>query len=75
MTLYTILPLETVFAGMDKVEQEEYVEVSINGVTMQVKPINAQQASIVRLLSCNPQDYLNPQYSPGRIIEFQAMVN
>lgn len=75
MTLYTIIPMETVLAGMDKVEQEEYVEVSINGVTMQIKPINAQQASIVRLLSGNPQDYLNPQYAPGRIIEFQAVVN
>ncbi|WP_281887547.1 YlzJ-like family protein [Paenibacillus sp. YYML68] len=74
MTHYTIMPLEAVFEGYDKLEEATpAMEVVINGVTMQVQPINTQQAAIVRLISCNAQDYLNPQYAPGRLIEFQPV--
>lgn len=73
MTLYTILPIESVLHGMDEMEKETYVELNLNGIMMQVKPLNGHQASIVRLLSRNPQDFLNPQYTPGRIIEFQPV--
>ncbi|MCZ8519994.1 MULTISPECIES: YlzJ-like family protein [Paenibacillus] len=73
MTHYTILPLEAVMEGWGETEVQQPVEIVMNGVMMQVQPLNGQQASIVRLLSCNPQDYLNPQYAPGRLIEFQPM--
>ncbi|TVY10599.1 YlzJ-like family protein [Paenibacillus cremeus] len=71
MIHYSILPYETVMQGVEDVETP--VEIVINGVTMQVQQINPHQATIVRLLSCNPQDYLNPQYAPGRLIEFQPV--
>ncbi|AEI44277.1 YlzJ-like family protein [Paenibacillus mucilaginosus] len=72
MSHYTILPIEAVMEGIES-EIQAPVEIVMNGVMMQVQPLNGQQATIVRLLSGNPQDYLNPQFSPGRLIEFQPV--
>lgn len=72
MIQYTVMPLDVVMNGIDEMKDHP-MEVSVNGITMQVQPINATQATIVRLISPNPQDYLNPQYSPGRIIAFQPV--
>lgn len=70
MIHYTVLPLEMVMDGIDKMESNQ-MEIVVNGISMQVQPLNATQATIVRIISCNPQDFMNPQYSPGRVIEFQ----
>jgi hypothetical protein len=72
MIHYTALPLEVVMDGIEKMEATD-IEIMINGIMMQVQPLNTTQATIVRIMSGNPQDYLNPQYSPGRIIEFQPV--
>lgn len=74
MIHYTVLPLEAVLEGIDHEDFPRPIEIAVNGVAMEVQPINAQQATIVRLISCNPQDYLNPQYAPGRMIEFQPIL-
>ncbi|MED4603308.1 YlzJ-like family protein [Paenibacillus validus] len=74
MTHYTILPMDKVMEGIDAMESAtQLLEIVMNGVTMQVQPINQTQATIVRLISCNPQDFLNPQYTPGRLIEFKPV--
>jgi hypothetical protein len=73
MTHYTILPLEAVMDGIEEMKSTS-MEVMINGITMQVQPLNASQASIVRIISPNPQDYLNPLYSPGRVIEWRPVI-
>lgn len=70
MTLYSIIPEETVWEGRDSYEPS-YMEVQINGITMQVERLNAYQAKIVRIYSGNSYDYMNPAYSPGSILEFQ----
>jgi hypothetical protein len=70
MTLYTIIPEEKVFEGYENYNPE-YLEVDINGVAMQVEMVSGSQARIVRLLSCNANDYLNPSYTPGSMLEFQ----
>ncbi|MCR8630751.1 YlzJ-like family protein [Paenibacillus radicis (ex Xue et al. 2023)] len=72
MIHYTVLPMEVVMEGIEEMEVTS-VEIVMNGIMMQVQPLNSTQATIVRITSCNPQDYLNPQYSPGRIIEFQPV--
>lgn len=74
MTLYTPIPLETVFAGMDEFKPR-YMNIRLNGIDMQVEMINGIQARIVRLLSGNPNDYLNPAYAPGAVIEFQPALS
>lgn len=70
MTLYTVMPEETVWEGYDSYEPD-YMEVQINGITMQVERLNATQAKIVRIYSGNALDYANPAYTPGNLVEFQ----
>lgn len=70
MTLYTIMPEEVVWAGREEFNPV-YLDMEINGVSMQVERLNGAQARVVRLYSSNVQDYLNPAYAPGSILEFQ----
>jgi hypothetical protein len=42
--------------------------IEINGISMIVMENDQKQYEVVRLLSTNPQDYLNNQYYPGQII-------
>jgi len=69
MILYTPMPLEAVLEGIENVDDLQ--EIQLNGITMQVKVMDTGKAQIVRLISPNPQDYLNPSYAPGNYIQFQ----
>ncbi|NLU09586.1 MAG: hypothetical protein GXW90_01325 [Tepidanaerobacter acetatoxydans] len=68
MLLYTTMPLEIVLDGIYK--KREYKEIDTNGVKLIVECIGINQGKIVRLLSSNPQDFLNPNFFPGKIITF-----
>ncbi|WP_199623362.1 YlzJ-like family protein [Paenibacillus alkalitolerans] len=68
MILYTPLSLEQVFEGIEQLEAPQ--EITLNGITMQVERLSEAQARIVRLISPNPQDYMNEKYAPGSIIQF-----
>jgi hypothetical protein len=61
--------MEVVFAGMDS-QTYDYYELTVDGVTLQVEKVGLNQAKIVRLLSCKPDDYLNAAYMPGTMIQF-----
>lgn len=69
MILYSCMPEEIVFEGWDR-ELERPTEVTINGLLMEVQPVSPQEAKIVRLISPDPQQYLNPAYAPGQIIMY-----
>ncbi|TBL77787.1 YlzJ-like family protein [Paenibacillus thalictri] len=75
MIYYSTMPLEVVMEGFEQREQPKYFDITLNGIQMQVQAINERQASIVRIISANPQDYLNPNYAPGKLIEFQPVFN
>ncbi|WP_134686262.1 YlzJ-like family protein [Brevibacillus migulae] len=76
MIMYTTMPLELVFENMDQTEKQSIREISMGaGVTMLVEPISSSEGKIVRLISPNPQDYLNPRYAPGQTISFQPEFN
>ncbi len=64
------MPIEMVLEGMDK--KYEYKEIEIGGVKLVIEPIGVNQGKIVQLLSTNPQDFLNPNFAPGKIINFSA---
>ncbi|HHY42264.1 MAG TPA: hypothetical protein GX514_05390 [Thermoanaerobacterales bacterium] len=70
MVLYTSMPIELVMEGIDR--KYEFKEVEIEGVKLIIEPIGINQGKIVKLLSTNPQDFLNPNFSPGKIINFSA---
>lgn len=71
MIFYSIIPVETVFANMDQVEKQELREISYGHATMLVEQTGPFEGRIVRLISPNPQDYLNPHYAPGQTVRFQ----
>jgi hypothetical protein len=70
MTIYSIMPMEVIFAGMES-QTYDYYELTLNGIKMQVEKVGLNQAKIVRLLSYRPDDYLNAAYMPGTVIQFQ----
>lgn len=72
MILYTAVAPETVLEGMESY-QPEYLDIKLNGLDVQIEMLNGTQARIVRLWSPNPNDYLNPSFTPGTVIEFQPV--
>jgi hypothetical protein len=73
MILYSVIPTEVIFEGMENFNPQ-YEEIQWNGLTMQIEHVNHNQAKIVKLISTNPQDYLNPNYAPGTVIAFNPTV-
>lgn len=69
MILYTLMPLDTVLEGVDK--EYKIDEITIDSVKLLVEPINSRFGKIARLISTDPQDYLDPKFSPGSIFEYK----
>jgi len=69
MTIYTAMPIELVLDGV-QAEPAPLVEVSVNGLTMQVSPIAPGLGRIVRLLAAPLDAYLLPEYAPGQTIKY-----
>lgn len=72
MTHYTILPEEAYWE--DSSVQASYVELEVDGVWMQVRMDSANKATIIRLLRCSLDDYLNPELAPGMQITFTPVL-
>ena len=71
---YTIMPLEVVMEGSETFEPV-YSEMSWkNGGTLLVEEMGQNQAKVVRLISSDPLDYLDPAVQPGCIIEFKGNI-
>lgn len=71
MIIYSVMPMEAIMKGMDETEYH-FTEAEIDGLKMVVEHVpQTTEARIVRLLSPNPQDYLNPRYMPGQKIYFR----
>lgn len=69
MILHTPLPLEQVLEGWDKLRNPT-MELTLGHAVMEIEPINAKQARIVRLISPYANDYLAPEFAPGTIVEW-----
>lgn len=70
--IHSIIPAEELFFdGWEKTITAP-TDVMIGGITMQVTNGSDGQAQIVRLISGNPHDYMNPAYMPGSTIRFEA---
>lgn len=64
MILYTMMPHELVFAS----EEEEYSKqriVDFQGVPVLVETVAGDSARILRVMSSDPQHYLDERYTPG----------
>lgn len=71
MIIYSTVPMEVIFQNFEQMEKQELKELSYGAMTMLVEPTGPYEGKIVRLISPNPQDYLNPQYMPGQKINFK----
>ncbi|HHY92863.1 MAG TPA: hypothetical protein GX511_05940 [Firmicutes bacterium] len=71
MILYTPLPLEQVLEGFETY-QPQYEELVYRGHKVLVERTGVNQARLVRLLSTNPNDFLDPSFFPGSIITFSG---
>lgn len=67
--LYTVMPLELVLQESSKDVVENY-ELSITGGSVIVEALSMDKAKIIRVISSDPQVYLQPQLQPGSVIEF-----
>lgn len=70
MTHYTILPQEVYWNWDDQETKDSYTEIELGGVLMQVRMEQDNRATIIRLLRCSLDDYLNPAYTPGQQVTF-----
>lgn len=70
--IYSIIPTEELFFDGWEKTISAATDVTIGGITMQVVSDNDGQAQIVRLISGNPNDYMNPAFMPGSKIRFEA---
>jgi len=66
--LYTIYPPEVIFQVDEK---RHYFTIEFEGRTFVMELIDGQ-AQIVRLISPNPNDYLDPRWQPGTKVGFRV---
>lgn len=70
MIIYS--PISPELIWQDSIESGfKLVEDSINGIKIQIMITHDKTARIERILSTDPQDYLNLRYQPGRFIDYQ----
>lgn len=67
MILYTMMPEELIYPTNDYDFQKQKV-VEVNGVSVLVNEALPGEHFIVRILSSNPQDYMNAELTPGQKI-------
>lgn len=65
--IWTPMPLETVLEGWGA-EPAPTQEVHLDGRIFVVEMLNSRQYRLVRLISPNAADYLQPQWQPGRTL-------
>jgi hypothetical protein len=73
MILHSVIPNEVIFEGMEQFNPQ-YEVIELQGISMQVERISNNEARIVRLYSVNPQDFLNPELSPGALITYSPTI-
>ncbi|MCH1623727.1 YlzJ-like family protein [Fredinandcohnia quinoae] len=73
MILYTMMPREMIFP---QVEEEYPVQkiVEFNGVTLAVSQTTNLEYRIERILSTDPQHYLQQDYTPGQSIKVSDLI-
>ncbi|MFZ3587862.1 YlzJ-like family protein [Bacillus sp. DJP31] len=70
MILYTMMPAELIYPP-DETQFSNQLFVEVCGVSMLVERNEDQGYRIVRLLSSDPQHFLNDEYLPGSTISIQ----
>lgn len=69
MIIYTTVPLEEIFK--ESTDKAEYLQIPYSKGIIEVELISASKAKIVRLISRDLNDYLQPRFQPGTEIELK----
>jgi hypothetical protein len=67
--LYTVIPVEDVLEGWE-VDPPQTVDVMVGGVLLQVEPLSQFAGRVERVISSDPQVYLEPQFQPGSVLRW-----
>lgn len=62
------MPSEAILDGWDA-EPRPAMEMRHHGRLLLVEPVTANQVRLVRLISTDPADYMQPSLQPGRILD------
>lgn len=73
MILYTVVPPETIFSSEDDEKTNGEMVVAIHNFQLVVRP-KEDKWEVVRLLSTDPNDYLNDQYQPGQLLSLKPSI-
>jgi hypothetical protein len=73
MILYTMMPSELIFPS-EQVEESKQKLITYQGVSMLVEHTASDYVQVVRILSSDPQHYLNEQLCPGAKISIATLV-
>ncbi|MGD9154129.1 MAG: YlzJ-like family protein [Bacillota bacterium] len=73
MLLYTVIPEEVIFAVATETQGQPQtgpdIEIKMGDVSLLGQPLGDGRVRITRIISSNSQDYLNPKWQPGMILE------
>lgn len=69
MILYTMMPQELIYPQTE-IEDNHLKYVDVNGVSLAVSNSQNGEYTIERVMSTNPQHFLDGRYSPGQKIRF-----
>ncbi|MEH7382582.1 YlzJ-like family protein [Bacillus sp. JJ1533] len=67
MILYTMMPQELIYPQTD-MEDNQFKYVDVNGVSLAVSHSQNGEYIIERVMSTDPQHFLDGRYSPGQKI-------
>ena len=69
--LWTAMPMELVVEGLVP-QATACVELQVEGRLLQVLPGGSGVGTVQRLISTNPEDYLDPRWQPGASIPLSS---
>lgn len=72
MILYTTMPTEMIFPNEADYTKQTVIE--MNGISMVVEKTENQEYRVIRLLSTDPNQYLNGSFTPGQTIPLKPQI-
>lgn len=73
MLLYTPVAPQEIFAGAQNHIESETLEIDYCGKKLLVEPVYHSHGKIVKLISGDSNDYLNPKFQPGNFINYALL--
>ena len=67
MLYYSIVPGEEIFA--EEESELEFKEIEVAGTKLLLRLTGERKGKIAKVISSNPQDYLDSPYQPGTEVE------